>query len=237
MPQIIIGLGMTETCAIEVMNDPNLPLRQRIDCVGQSIPHVENIIIDPATGCPLPDGQVGELLTRGYHVMAGYYKNEKLTHEAIDADGWMHTGDLCLRNPDGTFQMKGRLKDFINRGGEKIYPREVEAYLHHFDEIKEAQVVSVPDRKYGEEIAAFIVLQKGAAIEKEVLQEYIRRNAASFKVPRYIFFIDEMPLNSNGKVLKYELRKMAAELVGNKTVPGITQTEANCPELCPGDPC
>lgn len=211
MKEMVIGLGMTETAGLQTMTEPNQPLKERIACVGVSLPHVENKIIDPETGEEVPYGTSGEMLTRGYNVMKGYLKQPELTAQVIDKDGWLHTGDICSRDEKGIFYLHGRLKDMINKGGEKIYPKEVENYLYQIPEIKEAQLVGVEDEKYGEDGVAFVVLKKGQAISEERIQDYLKKRIGRFKLPKKIYFIDEMPLTANGKIEKYKLREMAHE--------------------------
>ena len=159
----------------------------------------------------MPDGQTGEFVARGYNVMKGYYKMPKATAAAIDKDGWLHTGDLACREPDGNFRITGRLKDMIIRGGENIYPREIEEFIFTCDQVKDVQVIGVPDARYGEEIMACIILKEGATITEEEMQDYVRSHMARHKVPKYVEFVTEFPMNHAGKILKYKMREDAIE--------------------------
>jgi len=170
-------------------------------------------IVDPETGRELPPGQPGELCTRGYLVMKGYYKDPVATAQVIDEDRWLHTGDLAMEREDGYFVITGRLKDMIVRGGENIYPREVEEFLLTHPDIVDVQVVGVPDPKYGEEVMAFIRTRGGRNITAEKIRDYMRGKIARYKIPRYVNIVEEFPLTANGKVQKYKLREMGRQLL------------------------
>jgi fatty-acyl-CoA synthase len=175
---------------------------------------VETKVINPETGEIVPDGENGEFCSRGYNIMKGYYKMPDATRDTIDSDGWLHSGDLACRNADGTFRITGRLKDMIIRGGENIYPKEIEEFIYTHPMTKDVQVIGVPDKKYGEEIMACIILKEPGAVTVEEMAEYIRSHMARHKVPKYIEFVDSFPMNAAGKVLKYKMREDAAARLG-----------------------
>ncbi len=214
MPEAAIGYGMTETSPISTMSARDDPLERRVTTVGRVMPHVEVCIQDPATRELLPRGEAGELCTRGYSVMGGYWDDEPATRAAIDAGRWMHSGDLAVMDDDGYVHIVGRLKDMIIRGGENIYPREVEAVLHQHAAVSEAQVVGVPSRKYGEEVMAWVRLAPGASATEEELERHCRERLAAYKRPRYWRFVEAFPMTVTGKVQKYRLREMAVEMLG-----------------------
>ncbi|MGC4004907.1 MAG: AMP-binding protein [Pirellulales bacterium] len=184
------------------------------------MPGVEVKIVDPETKRELPDGEQGELCARGHCVMLGYYHQPEATAEAIDADGWLHTGDLAVRTPDGYFKITGRIKDMVIRGGENIYPREIEEFLFTHPAIEQAAVVGVPDHKYGEELCAWIRLKAGTAScdapTCEAIQDYCRAKLARYKVPRYVKFVDAFPQTVTGKIQKYKIRELMREELGLK---------------------
>ena len=169
----------------------------------------------------LGDGQDGEFCSRGYNIMKGYYKMPDATAAAVDAEGWLHSGDLARRNPDGTFLITGRLKDMIIRGGENIYPKEIEEFIYTHPDVSDVQVIGVPDKKYGEAVMACIIKKEGSALTAEEMTEYIKSHMARHKVPQYIEFVDHFPLNAAGKVLKYKMREEAAERLGLVGAAGI----------------
>jgi fatty-acyl-CoA synthase len=214
VPEIAIAYGMTETSPVSTMSTRDDPLERRVSTVGRVLPHVEVCIRDPETGAVLPRGQTGELCTRGYGVMRGYWNDEAATRAAIDEAGWMHTGDLAVMDSEGYVHVVGRLKDLIIRGGENVYPREVEAVLHGHPDVSEVQVIGVPSVKYGEEVMAWVRLAPGAAQDERVLERCCRERLAAYKVPRYWRFVEEFPMTVTGKVQKYRLREMAVELLG-----------------------
>ena len=214
MPEVTICYGMTETSPVSTQSLLDDPLEKRVSTVGRVHPHVEVKIIDPETNRIVPHGTPGELCTRGYSVMLGYWDNDTATREAIDAAGWMHTGDLATMDAEGYVNIVGRIKDMIVRGGEKIFPREVEEYLHTHPGIAEAQVVGVPDARYGEELMAWIVPRGGADVDRDAIAEFCDGKIARHKVPRYVATVDEFPMTVTGKVQKYKLREMAIEQLG-----------------------
>jgi len=214
MPEAAIAYGMTETSPVSTMSARDDPLERRVTTVGRVLPHLEVSIQDPAQRAVLPRDRAGELCTRGYSVMRGYWDDEAATRAAIDAGGWMHSGDLAVMDADGYVHIVGRLKDMIIRGGENVYPAEVEAVLHRCAAVSEAQVVGVPSRKYGEEIMAWVRLAPGASATEEELDRHCREYLAAYKRPRYWRFVEAFPMTVTGKVQKFRLREMAVELLG-----------------------
>ena len=221
MRGIVSVYGQTESSPGSTMSAWTDSLELRTETVGYSFPHVQTKVIDPETGAELPDGQDGEFCSRGYHIMKGYYKMPDATSQAIDADGWLHSGDLARRNPDGTYLITGRLKDMIIRGGENIYPKEIEEFIYTHPAVADVQVIGVPDAKYGEAVMACIVLKNGQQVTKEEMIEYIKSHMARHKVPQYIEFVESFPMNAAGKVLKYKMREEAAERLGLVGAAGI----------------
>ena len=221
MRGIVSVYGQTESSPGSTMSAWTDSLELRTETVGYSFPHVQTKVVDPETGKELPDGQDGEFCSRGYHIMKGYYKMPDATNQAIDKDGWLHSGDLARRNPDGTYLITGRLKDMIIRGGENIYPKEIEEFIYTHPAVADVQVIGVPDAKYGEAVMACIVLKKGEKVSKEEMTEYIKSHMARHKVPQYIEFVDSFPMNAAGKVLKYKMREEAAERLGLVGAAGI----------------
>ncbi len=211
MKEITSVYGQTEASPGCTMGRGEDTLDVRVETVGCALPQIECKIVDPETGEELPDGQIGEFVARGYNIMKGYYKMPKATEAAIDADGWLHSGDLACREPDGNYRITGRLKDMIIRGGENIYPREIEEFLYTCPKVKDVQVIGVPDEKYGEEIMAVIILKEGETMTEEETKDFVRSHMARHKVPRYVDFVDTFPMNDAGKVLKYKMREIAIE--------------------------
>ena len=197
--------GMTQTCLDDTFE-------QRCTTVGRDYPFVEVRVIDPETGRECPPGVPGEMCCRGFNVMKGYYENPEATAEVIDNDGFLHSGDLGIKGYDGLYRITGRIKDMIIRGGENIYPREIEEFLYHMPGIKDVQVAAVPSKKYGEEVGAFIILQEGATMEPEDVRDFCKGRIARYKIPKYVFFVDAFPLTGSGKIQKYKLREMSLEL-------------------------
>ncbi|MBQ9560145.1 MAG: AMP-binding protein [Bacteroidaceae bacterium] len=197
--------GMTQTCLSDTFE-------QRCTTVGRDYPFVEVRVIDPETGRECPVGVQGEMCCRGFNVMKGYYKNTKATAEVIDKDGFLHSGDLGVKDEQGYYRITGRIKDMIIRGGENVYPREIEEFLYRMPGIRDVQVAAVPSKKYGEEVGAFIILQEGAKMEAEDVREFCRGKIARYKTPRYVFFVKEFPLTGSGKIQKYKLKEMSLEL-------------------------
>ncbi len=214
--EITIAYGQTEASPVITQTRTHDPIELRVSTVGRALPNVEVKIVDIDTGEEVPRGVQGELCTRGYHVMKGYYKNEEATKNAIDKDGWLHTGDLAIMDENGYCRITGRIKDMIIRGGENIYPREIEEFLYTHPKIKDVQVVGVPSKKYGEEVAAFIQLKDGEMATEEELREFCKDKIAFHKIPAFWFFVDEYPTTASGKIQKYKLREEATRLLGRE---------------------
>jgi fatty-acyl-CoA synthase len=214
MPEIAIGYGMTETSPISTLSARDDAVEDRVGTVGRVQPHLEVSVRDPGTGRVVPRGVPGEFCTRGYNVMRGYWRDEAATRAAVDAAGWMHSGDQAVMRADGYVCITGRLKDLIIRGGENIAPREVEDVLLTHSAVREAQVVGVPSERYGEEVMAWVRLAPGAAADAGALSAHCRERLAGYKVPRHWRFVDAFPMTATGKVQKYRLREMAAERPG-----------------------
>jgi len=214
MKEITIVFGQTEASPGCTQSRVDDPIDVRVNTVGRPLPGIECKIVDPVTGEDLPDGVDGEFVARGYNIMKGYYKMPEATKAAIDEDGWLHTGDLARRDENGNFKITGRIKDMIIRGGENIYPKEIEDFLYTHPKIRDVQVIGVPDKQYGEEIMAWVILKEGATMTADELKEYTRAHLAKHKTPRYVEFVDEFPMNAAGKVLKYKMREQAIEKLG-----------------------
>jgi fatty-acyl-CoA synthase len=214
MEAVTIGYGMTETSPVSTQTAVDDPIDQRVASVGRVHPHVEIKIIDPSSGATRQRGDPGELCTRGYSVMLGYWGDAERTAEAIDANGWMHTGDLATMDDDGYVKIVGRIKDMIIRGGENVYPREVEEFLYAHPEIVDVSVIGVPDERYGEELMAWVRLRDGASMTVDDLADFCRGKIAHYKVPRYLHVVNEFPMTVTGKVQKYRMREISVELLG-----------------------
>jgi fatty-acyl-CoA synthase len=214
MHEVEICYGMTETSPVSFQTRPDASIEKRVGTVGQVHPHVEVKIVDPASGSVKPVGEPGELCTRGYCVMLGYWNNEAATRAAIDPARWMHTGDLAVMDVEGYVNIVGRIKDMIIRGGENVYPREIEEFLYTHPKVLDAQVVGVPDPKYGEEVMAWVRLREGETAAAEELREFCRDRIAHYKVPRYFRFVESFPMTVTGKVQKYLLREQAIRELG-----------------------
>jgi fatty-acyl-CoA synthase len=221
MPEVTICYGMTETSPVSTQSKTDDPLDKRVSTVGPVHPHVEIKVVDPATGRVVPRGEPGELCSRGYIVMLGYWNNPEATREAIDAGRWMHTGDLATMDEDGYLNIVGRIKDMIIRGGENIYPREVEEFLYGHPDVADVQVFGVPSEKYGEEVTAWVRLREGATLTGDDLASYCRGRIASYKIPRYWKFVDEFPMTVTGKVQKFKMREAAVEELGLQQAAGV----------------
>ncbi|MBE6651098.1 MAG: AMP-dependent synthetase [Ruminococcaceae bacterium] len=214
MREIISVYGQTEASPGCTMGEVNEDIDHRVETVGSPFPGVECKVIDPETGEELPDGESGEFVARGFNIMKGYYKMPEATAQTIDADGWLHSGDICCRTPDGYYKVTGRLKDMIIRGGENLYPREIEEFYLTNPKVRDVQVVGVPDERYGEECCAWIILHKGETSDENEMREYGNASIARHKVPRYFMFVDEFPMNAAGKILKYKMRDISKEKLG-----------------------
>jgi len=211
MSEVTICYGMTETSPVSTQTTADDDVDHRTSTVGRVHPHVEIKIVDPTTGSCVERGMTGELCTRGYSIMLGYWNDPEQTAVAIDPAGWMHTGDLATMDEDGYVNIVGRSKDMIIRGGENIYPREIEEFLYSHPEIVDVQVVGVPDQRYGEEIAAFVIVRPPGTIDTEAVREFCRGKIAHFKIPRYVIAVDEFPMTVTGKIQKFKLRDRAIE--------------------------
>ncbi|MGZ4451559.1 MAG: AMP-binding protein [Nocardioides sp.] len=215
MSEVSIAYGMTETSPVSCQTRVEDDLERRTSTIGRAAPHVEIKIVDPVTGRTVPRGEPGEFCTRGYSVMLGYWDDPERTAEAIDDDGWMRTGDLAVMREDGYCNIVGRIKDMVIRGGENIYPREIEEFLYTHPDIEDVQVVGVPDPKYGEELCAWIRLRAGAApIDADAVRAFSTGRLASYKIPRYVLVVDEFPMTITGKIRKIEMRERSTELLG-----------------------
>ncbi|MDP1553230.1 MAG: AMP-binding protein, partial [Methanobacteriaceae archaeon] len=216
MDEITIAYGLTEASPVFTQTSVDDPIEKRVNTVGTSMPFSEVKIIDPETGETLGPNQKGEICCRGYNIMKGYYNMPEMTQQAIDEEGWLHSGDLAEMDEDGYYSIVGRIKDMIIRGGENIYPREIEEFLYTMEGVKDVQVIGIPDEKYGELVGAFIIREENADIKEEDVQDYSIERIARYKVPKHVFFVDEFPLTVSGKVMKFKLREMASECVDKK---------------------
>ncbi|MCO6490949.1 MAG: AMP-binding protein [Phaeodactylibacter sp.] len=214
IPEIQIAYGMTETSPVSTQTRPGASLEKQVSTVGRVHPHLEIKIINPENQRVVPRGTAGELCTRGYSVMLGYWRDEAKTREAIDQARWMHSGDLAIMDAEGYINIVGRIKDMIIRGGENIYPREIEEFLFTHPKVSEVQVIGVPDEKYGEEVMAWIKLKEGEMATEEEIKAYCRGNIAHYKIPRYIKFTESFPMTVTGKIRKIEMRQVSVEELG-----------------------
>ncbi len=211
--EMTIGYGMTETSPVSTQTSRDDPIDKRVGSVGRVHPHVEVKVID-SDGHTVGRGESGEFCTRGYSVMLGYWNEPDRTAEAIDDDGWMHTGDLATMDDEGYLNIVGRIKDLVIRGGENVYPREVEEFLYTHPDIVDVQVIGVPDVRYGEEIMAWVQVREGATLSVEDVAEFCRGRIAHYKVPRYVHLTDEFPMTISGKVQKYKIRETSISMLG-----------------------
>ena len=221
MDEVTICYGMTETSPVSTQTATDDPIEQRVGSVGRVHPHVEVKIVDPLSGLAVARGESGELCTRGYSVMLGYWNEPERTAEAVDSARWMHTGDLATMDIDGYVNIVGRIKDMIIRGGENVYPREVEEFLYTHPDIVDVQVIGVPDERYGEEIMAWIQRREGATLTCEEVGDFCRGTIAHFKIPRHVHFVDEFPMTISGKVQKYKMREESIELLGLESAASV----------------
>jgi fatty-acyl-CoA synthase len=209
---------MTETSPVSTMTRRDDDLARRTETVGRTMPHLESKIVDPATGLTVLRGVHGELCTRGHTVMLGYWAEPERTAEAIDAARWMHTGDLAVMDDDGYIAISGRIKDMVIRGGENIYPREVEEFLHGHPDVADVQVIGVPDETYGEELMAWVVMNPGAQpLDEPAVREFCEGRLAHYKVPRYVHCVESFPMTVTGKVRKVEMREVAQEILAGRS--------------------
>ncbi|GAA3555126.1 AMP-binding protein [Amycolatopsis ultiminotia] len=215
MAEVSICYGMTETSPVSTQTRADDSVQRRVSTVGRVGPHLESKVVDPESGLTVPRGTPGELCTRGYSVMLGYWEEPEKTAEAIDAARWMHTGDLAIMDDDGYVNITGRIKDMVIRGGENVYPREIEEFLYTHPDVLDAQVIGVPDAKYGEELMAWIRVREGAAeLTTEAVREFCHGKLAHYKIPRYVHVVDEFPMTVTGKVRKVEMREQSVTLLG-----------------------
>lgn len=211
MKEITICYGLTEASPVMAQTTVHDSVQKRVETVGKAMPEIELSIQDPETRKPLPTGVIGEVCCRGYNIMKGYYNMPEATAEVIDADGWLHSGDLGKLDEDEYLHITGRHKDMIIRGGENVYPREVEEFIYKMDGIQDVQVVGVASKKYGEEVGAFIILKKGYSFSEEDVRDFCRGQISRYKIPKYIVFTDHFPLTASGKIQKFKLREIASE--------------------------
>jgi len=213
LSEIVIGYGMTETSPASFASATNDTLERRVSTVGRVLPHVEAKVIDTG-GRIVPRGTAGELLTRGYLVMLGYWNDEEKTREAIDGAGWMHTGDLATIDAEGCCNIVGRIKDMVIRGGENVYPREIEEFLYRHPKIQDVQVIGVPDSHYGEELCAWVHLRHGENATADEIRVFCQGQIAHYKVPRYVKFVDGFPMTVTGKIQKFLMRQQMIDELG-----------------------
>ncbi len=214
MTDITIAYGQTEASPVCTQTRVGDSLELRVSTVGRSLPFIECKIVDPETNKDLPAGVPGEFVTKGYNIMKGYYKMPEATAQAIDSEGWLHTGDLATRDENGYYKITGRIKDMIIRGGENIYPKEIEEFLYTLPEIKDVQVIGVPSKAYGEEIMACVILKEGCTLTEEQVKEAVKTNMARHKTPKYVGFMDSFPMTASGKIQKYKMREAAIVKLG-----------------------
>jgi fatty-acyl-CoA synthase len=214
MSDVAIAYGMTETSPVSTQTRIGAPLAKQVGTVGQVHPHVQIKIVDPQTGQVVPIGVQGELCTRGYSVMLGYWDNDEATRAAIDRARWMHTGDLATMDEQGYLNIVGRIKDMIIRGGENVYPREIEEFLYSHPKVQDVQVIGVPDIKFGEEIMAWVRLHEGQAATEDEIRDYCRGKIAHYKIPRYVKFVDGFPMTVTGKIQKFVMREASVKELG-----------------------
>jgi fatty-acyl-CoA synthase len=214
MKEITIAYGQTEAAPVCTQTKVDDDVDRRVSTVGMHLPYVECKVVDAETNEEVPHNVQGEFVARGYNIMKGYYNMPEATAQAIDKDGWLHTGDLATMDEHGYFKITGRIKDMVIRGGENIYPKEIEEFLYTQEGILDVQVAGIPDKQYGEEVGAFIILKEGVLMTEDDVRDKVRENMARHKVPRYVFFVDSFPMTASGKIQKYKLREMAGDMVG-----------------------
>lgn len=213
MTDVTIAYGLTEASPVMTQTNTEDPIEKKVSTVGRELEGVEVKVVNPETGLECAADEQGELCCRGYNVMKGYYKKPEATAEVIDSEGWLHSGDLGIKDKDGYFKVTGRIKDMIIRGGENIYPREIEEFLYEMDGIKDVQVAGISDEKYGEVPAAFIIRKENTALKEEDVIDYCRGKISRFKIPQYVFFVESYPMTGSGKIQKYKLGELGAELL------------------------
>jgi len=222
MAEVTIAYGMTETSPVSTQTGADDDLDRRTSTVGRVHPHLEVKVVDPSNGLTMPRGEPGEFCTRGYSVMLGYWNEPAKTAEAIDNARWMHTGDLAIMDDEGYLNIVGRIKDMVIRGGENVYPREIEEFLYTHPDIVDAQVIGVPDERYGEELVAWVRLRSGAEpLTAEALRAFCNGKVAHYKIPRYVKIVDEFPMTVTGKIRKVEMRKVSVDELGLASIAAI----------------
>jgi len=219
--EITIAYGQTEASPVCTQTTTDDSIEVRVSTVGRVLPHVQAKVVDPETGKECPPNVPGEFCTKGYHVMKGYYKMPEATAQAIDREGWLHTGDLATMDEHGYFKITGRIKDMIIRGGENIYPKEIEEFLYTYPKIKDVQVIGVPSKEYGEEVMAWIILKEGETATEQEIKDLVRSHMARHKTPKYVKFTDSFPMTASGKIQKYKLREAAIEELNLKDAAAI----------------
>ncbi len=212
MTDITICYGLTEASPVMTYTRIGDDLRLRVETVGRALPHIEVKIIDPETGKKIPTGAQGEVCCRGYNIMKGYYNNPDATKETIDKDGWLHSGDLGIMDEQGNLSITGRHKDMIIRGGENIYPKEIEEFLYRMDDVKDVQVAAVPSKKYGEEVGAFIIVKEDSDLQENNVIDFCRGKISRYKIPRYVHFIEDYPMTASGKIQKFKLSELSEQI-------------------------
>ena len=222
--EMTIAYGLTESSPVVTQTTPEDPIELRVTTVGKPLPHTEIKIADARTGRPVPIGVPGELCARGYMVMKGYYKNPDATRCILDLDGWLHSGDLAVMDENGYCRITGRIKDMIVRGGENVYPREIEEFLYTCPGISDVQVVGVPDRKYGEEVVAWVKLKNGAELSEQDIKDFCRGRISNFKIPRYVRFVDSFPVTITGKIQKFKMREVSINELGLESIAKVETT-------------
>ncbi|MBN2485104.1 MAG: AMP-binding protein [Bacteroidales bacterium] len=218
MGEVTIAYGLTESSPVMTQTRTDDPIEAKVSTVGKELPYIEVKIVNPETGAECEPEQQGEVCCRGYSIMKGYYKNPAATNEVIDTDGWLHSGDLGVKTKEGYFKITGRIKDMIIRGGENIYPREIEEFLYSMPAIKDVQVAGVPSEKYGEQVGAFIVKHPYATLTEEDVIDYCRGRISKFKIPKYVFFVDTYPMTASGKIQKYKLGEIGLSMLKEKNI-------------------
>ncbi|MEW6010877.1 MAG: AMP-binding protein [Euryarchaeota archaeon] len=216
MKEVTIAYGLTEASPVFTQTSVDDPIEKKVNTVGTKMPHIDVKIVDPETGQTRGVGEAGEICCRGYNVMEGYYKMQDMTRETIDSEGWLHSGDLAVMDEDGYYSIVGRIKDMIIRGGENIYPREIEEFLHTMQGVKDVQVVGIPDDKYGELVGAFIIKEENVDLKEEDVRDYAISKIARYNVPKHVFMVEEFPLTASGKVQKFKLKELSLELLKQK---------------------
>jgi len=216
MREITICYGLTEASPVITQTRIGDDIRRRTETVGRTMPGIEVKVVDPKTGAALPPGAQGEICCRGYNIMKGYYKMPEETARVIDPELWLHSGDLGDCDERGNFRVTGRIKDMIIRGGENVYPREIEEYLLSMEGVKDVQVAGVASEKYGEEVAAFVILKDGAELAEEDVRDFCQGQISRYKIPKYVFFVDSYPMTGSGKIQKYRLRELGNQLVKDR---------------------